>query len=391
MNPTRLSNIKNLPLPRTITNSVNLGLKICSWFLLTHLAAAAQSNHEPSQATATSTSSRASNGELKLTNLTRKLSRTENGYRPIDRSQFRPASAEEQSAIESYMLEIEVASQLAEQIGFLGRGNYCFASHEDDHDAISLRQFAVGWAIDNTQDRERILLVSQEQLPAPVHQAFNSTGHSSNSHLDQLRIERRYHETNGPMSYPAGDTSRLKRLLENEGLCFPYRAAISHPLDCWSGRSLERRLSHLDIKQIAGVQKVGSDVIALFKFRPSSHYVYYITILFSNRHPTQTDFWRRILPREKTPTASESSTEDQGLTQATHVATTLTSWTENEPLHLPVSIVSRTTHEAQTIEFTSVYEWFVNDAVSPTAFIPDSVGVSAPFEMFEKSESQKAR
>lgn len=391
MNPTRLSDTKNLTTPRTITNSVSLGLKICSWFLLTHLVAAAQSNHESSQTVEIGPTSRLSDKEHQLTNLRSKLSSQENGYRTIDRSQFRPASAEERSVIESYMLEIEVACQLADQIGFLGRGNYCFASREDDHDALSLRQFAVGWAIDNTQDRERILLVSQEQLPDPIHQAFNSTGHSNNSHLDQLRTDRRHHESNGPISYPVGDLSRLKRLLENEGLCFPSRAAISHPLDCWSGRSLERRLSHLDINRLAGVQKVGSDVIALFKFRPSSHYVYYITILFSNGHPTQTDFWRWILPQEKVPTASEPSADDPGLTQATHVATTLTSWTKNEPLHLPVSIVSRTTHEAQTIEFTSVYEWFVNEAVSPTAFAPDSVGVSSPFEMFQKPESQEAR
>ncbi len=389
MNPTRIVKIQIKRLSRSAMNSVRTRLMTALFTCLIYQAASAQSDRFPFHPTQIAAVSQTRDAVTRENQVQTKDQPAAIDYRPIDRTLFKTASLEERSEIESNLLEIELACQLADRVGFTGRGNYFFVSREHDHDAISLRQFTVGWVIDNQHDRERIVLASQEQLPAPLQNADHGGSYSSNSHLDQIRHKKAYHEANGLIAYPSSKSSRLKKLFENEGLVFPSRAALSHPLDCWSGRSLERRLGLIDIERLSGTQKVGNDIIALFKFRPTPHYLFYVTIYFSERKPVQTDFWRWIAPANKQPDTDNLAEPEAGLTHAKHVATTVTTWVEMESLLLPATILSRTINEAQTIELAAEYQWFRNESVSPTAFGEDSCGKTSPFELFQIPESQE--
>ena len=161
MNPTRIVKIQIKRLSRSAMNSVRTRLMTALFTCLIYQAASAQSDRFPFHPTQIAAVSQTRDAVTRENQVQTKDQPAAIDYRPIDRTLFKTASLEERSEIESNLLEIELACQLADRVGFTGRGNYFFVSREHDHDAISLRQFTVGWVIDNQHDANELFWLAK--------------------------------------------------------------------------------------------------------------------------------------------------------------------------------------------------------------------------------------
>ncbi len=314
-------------------------------------------------------------------------------YHRVNRNDFREPDEFQRSTIESYVLELELLCRMTDRLGWIGNGQYYFASREAEYHATSLRQFAMSWAVDNQFGYERCVLVDQERLQ-PNSVSLNAVAsQSSQTHLDRLRKSDEFHEAMGLAVFPAGEKSRLDKQFKHSGLFSPTIAAISHPLDCWSGRAIDRGQQFIDCDRLMGVQSHKGDTLALFCFRPASFYHYYITVYFKNGYPVQTDFWRSLdgvsvraeraspsLIDEAEEVDQEGGRRKRRFVDAMHVATTSTTWKMLRETPFPSRIVSRTLHEQPEIELSAEFEWCASEQINPDTFNPNTVGKLAPFE-----------
>ncbi|MGC6551210.1 MAG: hypothetical protein ACON5D_17795 [Rubripirellula sp.] len=308
-------------------------------------------------------------------------------YQEINRRSFKIPSSSDRLLIESYLLEIQIAYRLSERIGFIGTGSYHFLSPEKNGPAASVRNFSVGWAFDFSGDTERWIVTDTEQIPMISRPNLSAADHVPDCRLDQIRRGNTFYESNAGIPYPVNETSRLNHKLDNLGIFFPQRAALSHPLDCWSGRAREHRSHFIDCRKLVGIQKISDRIIALFHFRPSKHYDFFVTACFREGLPVQVDFWRLPLSRKTAEmrvrsgsrgdgehsisSTTESSTADikpNAFKAATHVAVTRSAWAPVAHSYFPVSVQSRTLQEIHEIALNVKFQWLVGEDLNPSTF-----------------------
>lgn len=282
---------------------------------------------------------------------------------------------------------MQIAYRLSERIGFIGTGSYHFLSPEKNGPAASLRNFSVGWAIDFSGDTERLIVTDTEQIPLISRPNLSAADHVPDCRLDQLRRGNKFYESNAGIPYPVNETSRLNHKLDNLGIFFPPRAALSHPLDCWSGRAREYRSDFIDSRKLVGIQQSSDRIIALFHFRPSKHYDFFVTACFREGLPVQVDFWRRPLSSKSaemrkrsgslgdgdhatssTAEALTAESRSNAFEAATHVAVTRSVWAPVAHSYFPVSVQSRTIQEIHEIELNASFEWLVGKDLNPSTF-----------------------
>lgn len=301
-------------------------------------------------------------------------------YLLIDRTGFHPPSENETQEIETFLLELELSSRLTEQIGFSCDGSYFYASQEPQQVATSLRRFSMGWAVDNKTDRERLLFISQEQIQPKNSTAVISLDQSLATRLDRLRVGTNLHESEGPYALPPNEHSHLEGQFRINGVFYPIRASIAHPLDCWSGRAMNRNKQLIDCNNLIGIQERSNGIVALFCIKPASFYEFYISTYFKEGLPVQADFWRfSLLPASKNPNDPQDPL--RSFPQAKHVATTTTQWSLVSQTHLPVSIRSHTIQESHLIELAASFRWVTNDSVNQNSFELKTLGDFYPNEI----------
>ena len=308
-------------------------------------------------------------------------------YQEIDRASFKSPNSSDRLLIESYLLQIQIAYRLSERIGFIGSGSYHFLSPEKNGPAASVRNFSVGWAFDFSGDTERWIVTDTEQIPMISRPNLSAADHVPDCRLDQIRRGNTFYESNAGIPYPVNETSRLNHKLDNLGIFFPQRAALSHPLDCWSGRAREHRSHFIDYRKLVGIQKISDRIIALFHFRPSKHYDFFVTACFREGLPVQVDFWRLPLSRRTAEMRvrfgsrgdgdhSISSTTESSIAEiksnafkaATHVAVTRSAWAPVAHSYFPVSVQSRTIQEIHEIALNVKFQWLVGEDLNPSTF-----------------------
>ena len=305
-------------------------------------------------------------------------------YFQIDKKKFRQPTDNERLKIGSSFLDLELAARMADQVSWIATGHYLFASREHQHHAISIKSFRVGWAINHQTDAERIILTSQEQLTPTVQEDRWASTHSHDDHLDQLRLSDEFHEANGIAILPKTKRPRLSHPLKNLGFFFPTRAVISHPLDCYSGRAMDHRQSFLEVRRLVGIQSIKEDYLALFHFKPSSYYHFYLTIYLKQGLPVQTDFWRVLVNPATNPETRPKDLPKALFTTSQHVASTISQWIKLDTCHYPLSLQSWTTREKPRIELNANFEWFFNDEITESAFAAETCGQLTPFEMVSR-------
>ena len=317
---------------------------------------------------------------LQDTNIRDPFPSVHHDYLLIDRTDFHPPSKNETQEIEAFLLELELSSRLTEHIGFSCDGSYFYASQEPQQVATSLRGFSMGWAIDNKTDRERLLFISQEQIQPKNSTAVMSLDQSFATRLDRLRLGTTLHESEGPYALPPSEHSHLESQFRINGVFYPTQASIAHPLDCWSGRAMNRNKQLIDCNNLVGIQERSNGIVALFCFKPASFYEFYISTYFKEGLPVQADFWRfSLLPASQNPNAPQDPL--QSFPQAKHVATTTTQWSLVSQTHLPVSFRSHTIQESHLIELAASFRWFINDSVNPNSFELRTLGDFYPNEI----------
>ena len=313
-------------------------------------------------------------------------------YQEIDRTSFKSPNSSDRLLIESYLLEMHIACRLSERIGFIGTGSYHFLSPEENGPATSLRHFSVGWAFDFSGDTERLIVTDTEQLPMIAEPNLSAADHVPDSCLDQLRHGNKFYESNAGIPYPVDETSRLNHKLDNLGICFPQRAALSHPLDCWSGRAREYRSDFIDCRKLVGIQQISDKIIALFHFRPSKYYDFFVTACFMEGLPVQVDFWRRPLSsksaemRKSTGSLGDgdhaislnAESRSNAFESATHVAVTRSAWAPVAHSFFPVSVQARTIQELHEIELNVKFQWLAGEELNPSTFDHTSCGKLLP-------------
>ena len=138
-------------------------------------------------------------------------------------------------------------------------------------------------------------------------------------------------------------------------------------------------------------------IIALFHFRPSKHYDFFVTACFREGLPVQVDFWRLPSSRKTAEmsvrsgsrgdgdhsisSTTESSTTESSTTEsstaeiksnpfkaATHVAVTRSAWAPVAHSYFPVSVQSRTIQEIHEIALNVKFQWLVGEDLNPSTF-----------------------
>jgi hypothetical protein len=292
----------------------------------------------------------------------------------IELNRFQPPTEDDKKQIEQWLLELDLVPLLADRVAFAATGTVFFAGKGDESQISNLRQFAIGWSLDNREDRERLMVINQPLLaPITREQDMSQIMHSNTSQLDQLRIKRQYHEASGLIRLESGPTSKLRERLERANTFFPTRAATSSPIASWQGRSIDRSNPTVTIDRLQGIQRIGAHTVALFEFRPADFYVFLVGIAFLDGSPVQCDSWRQfrrandIENAQPTPEQSES----QRLyvrSNATRVARVQSIWQKTETHSVPVWIHGVTLNDAYDVELLAEIRWYVNDQVNPLVF-----------------------
>jgi hypothetical protein len=305
----------------------------------------------------------------------------------IELTRFQPPSDEDRKQVEQWLLELDLVSMVADHIAFTATGTFFFAGKGKEEHITNLLQYAIGWCLDNRQDRERLLVINQQLLnPDIIDQEKWRLMQSDTSELDQLRIKSLYHEANGSVRYQASPKSRIQNSLESAHTFFPTRAATSNPMTCWSGQAMDRSKPMVTIDKLAGIQTIGKHTVAMFEFHPADFYVFYVSLAFLDGAPVQVDGWRqfrRVADKDNpSPTPAQIEAEREYLlSTAKRVARTQSKWTKLETCAVPVWIQGSTLNDFYDVEVVANIQWYVNEQVNPQAFDPESLQQLGPFSV----------
>jgi hypothetical protein len=300
---------------------------------------------------------------------------------------FRPPSSQEREQIEQWLLELDLVPMVADRVAFTATGTYFLAGKGNEKHISNLRQFAIGWSLDNERDRERLLVIDQRLLnPDMIEQGIWRLMQSGTSELDRLRIESTYHEANGTSIYDPGPKSHVQQSMEGIGVFFPTRAATSNPMACWSGHVMDRSKPSVTIDRLTGMQQIGQYQVALFEYRPADFYVFFVGVCFRDGLPVQCDSWRQFRRPEdmsnKAPTTKQREAErDYLVSTAKRVARVQSKWKTLGTSSVPTHLHATTTDDFYEVELVSEIQWFVNGQVSPKAFEPATVGQFGPLSV----------
>ena len=306
----------------------------------------------------------------------------------IKLDKFSRPSDDEKKLIEQWLLELDLVPMIADQVAFVATGTYFFGGKSESEKHIAnLRQYCIGWSLDNQADCERLLVINQRLLnPNVVDQGKWRLMQSDTAELDRLRIHSIFHEANGSSIYPPGPKSLIQDSLERANTFFPTRATTSSPTGCWAGRAMDRSKPVVTIDKLKGIQKVGHHSVALFEFRPADYYVYFIALSFLDTSPVQFDSWRQFRREQdisnKSPTPEQIQEEDKFLrSDAQHVARVQSVWQRLGDHRVPVAIQGATLDDVYDIELTAEIQWFVNRRVNPESFKAESLRQLGPFSV----------
>ena len=305
----------------------------------------------------------------------------------IELTRFKPPSDEDKQRVEQWLLELDLVSMVADRIAFTATGTFFFAGKGKDEHITTLHQYAIGWSLDNRQDRERLLVINQQLLnPDIIDQGKWRLMQSDTSELDQLRIKSLYHEADGSIRYEASAKSRLQNSLESAHAFFPTRAATSNPVACWMGQAMDRATPGVTIDKLQGIQTIGKHTVALFEFHPADFYVFYVSLAFLDGSPVQVDGWRqfrRVADKDNpSPTPAQIKAEREYLiSNAKRVARMQSKWIKLETHAVPVWIQGSTLNDFHDVELVAEIKWYVNDQVNPEAFEPESLQQLGPFSV----------
>ncbi len=298
----------------------------------------------------------------------------------------KPSDAEKKE-IDQYLLELELVPKMADRIAFVATGTYFLAGKGKEAHISNLRQYAIGWSLDNRQDRERLMVINQRLLnPKVIDRDRLRMMQSDTSQLDRLRVKSVYHEANGSSIYKPGQKSQIEDNLRSQSVFFPTRAAIKTPLSCWTGQALDYSKPSVTLGHLIGTQKIGRATVALFEYHPADFYVFYVALSFVDGSPVQCDAWRQFRQREDkpTPTPSEEEIEkerDELMSGAKHVARVQSKWQQLGAHAVPIVIHGVTLDDVYEVELFAEIQWFVNDHVNPGSFQVDSIGQLGPFSV----------
>ncbi len=305
----------------------------------------------------------------------------------IDLTRFSPASDDEKKQVEQWLLELDLVSMVADRVAFTATGTYFFAGKGKEKHITNLIQYAIGWGLDNREDRERLLVVNQRLLnPNIVDQDKWRLMRSDTSELDRLRIKSDYHEADGSSRYTPSPKSTIQDSLERAHVFFPTRAATNSPISCWSGQAIDRSKPMVTIDKMQGIQKVGNHTVALFEYYPTDFYVYFVSLAFLDGSPVQRDGWRQFREikdkDDASPTPEQIQAEREYLrSTAKRVARTQSKWKQLETHAVPVWIKGSTLDDFYDVELVADIQWYVNDQVNPEAFNPETLQNLGPFSV----------
>lgn len=302
-----------------------------------------------------------------------------------DLSNFEAPTEEEKKQVEEWLLDLDLVSLLADRIAFTATGTYFLSGKESEKHISNLRQYAIGWSLDNRGDRERLVFADQRLLNADViDQGEWRMMKSDSSRLDQLRLKSQFHEANGSTVYAAGPKSQIYDGLQREGVFFPTRAATSNPTACWAGQAIDRSKPMVTIDRLQGIRMIGAQTAALFEFRPADFYVMFVCIVFRDGAPVQCESWRQFRRQQdreiRVPTPEQAQQEREYLmSTAKRVARVQSKWKTIETCAVPTWIHGVTMNDMHEVELVADIEWYVNKQVNEESFSPDNVSQLGPF------------
>lgn len=305
----------------------------------------------------------------------------------VQLEKFQSVDADDRQRVEQWLLELDLVPLVADRVAYTATGTYFLAGKGKEKHISNLRQFAIGWSLDNRHDRERLLVVDQRLLnPEMADEGKWRLMQSGASELDRLRIEATYHEANGTSVYEPGPKSRVSPSMEGMGVFFPTRAATSNPISCWSGQAIDRAKPSVTIDRLTGIQEIGKHTVALFEYRPADFYVFFVGICFLDGRPVQCDSWRQFRRPEdmsrKKPSEKQAQEERQYLiTSAKRIARVQSQWKTLETVAVPTRIHATTMDDFYDIELIADIHWFVNDQVARESFEPVNVGRFGPLSV----------
>lgn len=296
----------------------------------------------------------------------------------------KPSDAEKKE-IDQYLLELELVPKMADRIAFVATGTYFLAGKGKEAHISNLRHYAIGWSLDNGQDRERLMVINQRLLnPKVVDRDRLRMMQSDTSQLDRLRVKSTYHEADGSVIYEPGPKSQIEDSLRARSVFFPTRAATKTPLSCWTGQAFDYSKPSVTIERLVGTQRMEQATVALFEYRPADFYVFYVGLSFVDGSPVQCDAWRQFRPQESesAPPRSDEEIEkerDELMSGAKHVARVQSRWRQLGAHAVPVFIHGVTLDDVYEVELVAEIQWFVNDQVNPESFQADSIRQIGPF------------
>ena len=308
----------------------------------------------------------------------------------IDLTKFKSPSDEEKSQVEQWLLELDLVPMVADRVAFTATGTYFFGGKGKEKHIANLRQYAIGWCLDNREDRERLLVINQQLLnPNIVDQGKWRLMQSNTSELDRLRIKSLYHEANGSSVYEPGPKSHIQDSFERANAFFPTRAATCSPTSCWSGMAIDRSKPMVTIDKMQGIQKIGQHTIALFEYQPVDYYVYFVGLAFLDGSPVQYEGWRQFRREEdknnQSPTPEQKQAEREYLrSTAKRVSRMQSKWKRLETYAVPIWIQGSTLDDFYDIELVADIQWFVNDQVNPEAFNAATLQGLGPFSVMRE-------
>jgi hypothetical protein len=287
---------------------------------------------------------------------------------------FQTPEEADKKQIEQWLLELDLVPMLADRVAFAATGTIFFGGKGNESHISNLRQFAIGWSLDNREDRERLLVINQRVLGPEVRDLDQSQYmFSTTSELDRLRIKTQYHEANGSQRLEPGPTSKLQEKLERSNTFFPTRAVTASPISIWQGRTMNRSNPSVNIDRLQGIQRIGAHTVALFEYRPADFYVFLEGIAFLDGSPVQCDSWRQIrrdsdiAKRDPTPEQIQAE-RDFVRANATRISRIQSIWQKTDTHAVPVLIRGITLDDVYDVELTAEIRWYVNEQVNPLTF-----------------------